>query len=66
MNALNDWVFSFGCNRWFLYDWENEADFNFIGMRDGRDNGTGMLGHVLKTNDYRCFVNSSFSKPFIP
>lgn len=21
LNALNGWVFDFGCNRWFLYDW---------------------------------------------
>lgn len=66
MNALNDWVFSFGCNRWFLYDWQNDADFKFIGERDGEYNkGRGMLRHVRQTNDNHCAVNDSFIPPYM-
>lgn len=30
-------IFSFDCNRWFLYDWQNDADINFIGVKDGKN-----------------------------
>lgn len=40
----------------------------FIGERNGNngDNkmGTGMLRHVLKTNDWACYVNDTFTHPY--
>ena len=43
-------TFSFDCNRWFLYDWKNNEDANFIGTRDGSSNMSGMMRNILKTN----------------
>lgn len=40
----------------------------FIGERNGSNGddsmGTGMLRHVLKTNDWTCYVNDTFNPPY--